>query len=104
MNYSPRWRSGSGVLRDCVNRIRLWPLRRDDHSGVLIGASGQRRSDWPARLLANDEARESIDSPRAKRDRLHVCKGKWQLATSVPFLFVHRCAGLDTLGATRYIG
>ncbi len=33
-----------------VNRIRLWPLRRDDHSGVLIGAGGPRRSDWPARV------------------------------------------------------
>ncbi len=37
-----------------VNRIRLWPLKRDDHSGVLIGAGGTRRSDWPARVLAND--------------------------------------------------
>ncbi len=37
-----------------VNRIRLWPLKRDDHSGVLIGAGGTRRSDWPAGVLAND--------------------------------------------------
>ncbi len=37
-----------------VNRIRLRPLRRDDHSGVVIGAGGTRRSDWPARVLAND--------------------------------------------------
>ncbi len=35
-------------------RIRLWPLRRDDHSGVLIGADGAGRSDWSARVLAND--------------------------------------------------
>ncbi len=40
--------------RDCVYRIRLWPLRRDDHSGVLIGAAGTRRSHWPARALADD--------------------------------------------------
>ncbi len=33
-----RWRSCSGVPHDCVNRIRLWSLRRDDHSGILIGA------------------------------------------------------------------
>ncbi len=39
--------------RDCVRKIRLWPLRRDDHSGVLIGAGGTRRSDWPARVLAD---------------------------------------------------
>ncbi len=36
------------------DRIHLWPLRRDDHSGVLIGAGGRRRSDWPARVLAID--------------------------------------------------
>ncbi len=45
MNEIQRWRPGSGVPRGCVNRIRLWPLRRDDHSGVLIGAGGERRSD-----------------------------------------------------------
>ncbi len=38
----------------CVYRIRVWPLRRDDHSCVLIGAGGTKRSDWPARVLAND--------------------------------------------------
>ncbi len=46
----------------CVNRIHLWPLRRDDHSGVLIGAGGTRRPDWPARVLANYE---SIDNKTA---------------------------------------
>ncbi len=29
------------MKRGCVNRIRLWPLRRDNHSGVLIGEAGQ---------------------------------------------------------------
>ncbi len=42
------------MWRGCVNRIRLRPLRRDDHSGVLIGAGGMRISDWPVRVLAND--------------------------------------------------
>ncbi len=42
----------SCATRLCV-RIRLWPLRRDDHSGVLISAGGMRCSDWPARVLAN---------------------------------------------------
>ncbi len=41
------------MLRSCANRIRLWPLRRDDHSGVLIGASETRRSDRPSCVLAN---------------------------------------------------
>ncbi len=54
LNYVPRWHLCSVVPRGCVNRIRLWPLRRDDHSGVLIGADGERRPDWPARVLADD--------------------------------------------------
>ncbi len=43
-----------------VNKIHLWSLRRDDHLGVLIGAGGTRRSDWPARAKAND-ASSGID-------------------------------------------
>ncbi len=35
-----------------MNRIR--PIRRDDYSGVLIGPGVTQRSDWPARVLAND--------------------------------------------------
>ncbi len=35
-----------------MNRIRLWPLRRDDHSRVLIGTGGTWRSDWPRRVQA----------------------------------------------------
>ncbi len=31
-------------------RIRLWPLRRDDSSRVLIGAGVMWRSDWPERV------------------------------------------------------
>ncbi len=46
LNDIERWRSCSG----CVNKIRLWSLRRDDRSGVLIGAGGTRRSDWLARV------------------------------------------------------
>ncbi len=49
-----RWHSWSIVPGDCVNRIHLWPLRRDDHSGVLIGAGGRRRSGWPARVYSDD--------------------------------------------------
>ncbi len=45
---------GSGVPRGRVNRIRIKPLRRDDHSGVLIGAGGTWRPDWPARMQAID--------------------------------------------------
>ncbi len=32
-----------------MNRIRIWPSRRDDHSGGLIGTGGTRRSDSPRR-------------------------------------------------------
>ncbi len=54
--------------RGCVFRIRIWPLRRDDHSGVLIGAGGRRRSDWPARVLANDISTR-IDRESAHEER-----------------------------------
>ncbi len=47
-------RSCSGVPRGCVLRISLWPLRRDEHSGVLIGPGVTLRSDWPVRVLIND--------------------------------------------------
>ncbi len=40
--------------RGHVNRIRLWLLRRDGDSGVLIYAGGEWRSDWLAHVLAND--------------------------------------------------
>ncbi len=46
LNDITSWRSCSVVPRGCLSRIRLWPLRRDDHSGVLIGAGGTQRSDW----------------------------------------------------------
>ncbi len=42
-----------------VPRIRL---RRDDHTGVLIGAGGERRADWLMTL-----AREPIDNSSARR-------------------------------------
>ncbi len=45
LNDITMWRSSSGV-----NRIRLWPPRRDDHSGILVGARGMQRSDWPVRV------------------------------------------------------
>ncbi len=47
---------GSGRAQAChaaVKRIRIRPLRRDDYSGVLIGAGGERRSDWLVHVLAN---------------------------------------------------
>ncbi len=66
LNGVTSWRSCSGVPSGCVNRIRLWPLRRDDHSGVLIGAGGTRCSDWPARALANDGS-TGIDRQHAFR-------------------------------------
>ncbi len=47
---SQQWRSCSGVRRRWVLRIYLWPLRRDDRSGVLIGARGTQRSGWPVRV------------------------------------------------------
>ncbi len=44
LNDIMRWRSCSGATRGCVNRIRLWPLRRSDWCRKDV-----------ARVLANDE-------------------------------------------------
>ncbi len=52
------------VTRRYVSRTRLWPIRRDDSSRVLIRAGGTRRSDWPERVSALDV--------RARSDRLYV--------------------------------
>ncbi len=54
---------------ECV-RIRLWPLRREDRSRVLIGAAGTWRSDWrrwDVGVLLLALAREGIDST------VHIC-------------------------------
>ncbi len=45
-------------------RIRLWPLKRDDNSRVLIGVAGMWHSDWPARVYSNDVSTR-IDNSRA---------------------------------------
>ncbi len=66
LNGITRWRSRLVVSRGRVNRSRLWPLRRDDHSGVLIGAGGTRRSDWPARVKANFESARGSSHLAAK--------------------------------------
>ncbi len=60
-NYVTRWHLCSVVMCDCVLRIRIWPRRRDERSGIMIGAGGAWRSD---RLLAF--ARVEIDSTRAR--------------------------------------
>ncbi len=54
--------------RGCVSRIHLWPFGRDDRSGVLIGAGGERRSDWPAYMLSNDISTR-LDREPAREDR-----------------------------------
>ncbi len=89
MNYITGWRSCTGVPRGCVYRIRLWPLWPDDHSGVLIVAGGTRRSDWPARVLANNVSKRIDRNLLAKSDRLHVCRDKWQLAATPPTVINH---------------
>ncbi len=63
------------MLRGRGNKIGFWPLRRDDHSDVLIGAGGRRRSYLPARVLANDVS--------TRFDRLHTCREKWQVAATM---------------------
>ncbi len=48
--YKGKYSLLNNVLRwhEAVSRIRLWPLRRDDRSGVLIATGGTQRSDWSA--------------------------------------------------------
>ncbi len=53
-------------MRGCVSRIRIWPLRRDDQSDVLIDAAGTRSSDWLLLLLLRRSAKSSI----AQEERL----------------------------------
>ncbi len=67
--------------RGYVYRIHFWPLRRDYHSGVLIGAGGTRRSDWPARVLANDVSAR-IDRQLAREER-SIARVKTQVAATV---------------------
>ncbi len=68
MNEITRWRSGSVVPRGCVYRSRLWPLRRDNYSGVQTGVGGERHGDWPAHVLANDIS-TSTDRQPAREER-----------------------------------
>ncbi len=44
-----------------------------------MDAGGTQRSDWPVRVLANDENMK-IDP---YSDRLHACRYKWQLTATV---------------------
>ncbi len=80
-NEIKRRRSCSCVSRGCVNRICLWPLRRDDHSGILIGAGCDRCSDRPAHVLANDVS-TIIDQQPAREER-SIARVKAQVATTV---------------------
>ncbi len=73
LNVITRWRSCSGVPRGCSNRIRLWPLRPEDHSFVLIGAGGERHFDGPAHVLANNvSTRIDLLPTREDRSIVHV--------------------------------
>ncbi len=57
-----------------MHRIRLLTLRREYHSGIPIGAGGRRRSDWPARVLANDVSTRIGQYPaREERSIARVC-------------------------------
>ncbi len=41
-------------------RLRLWPVRRDDSSRVLIGAAGMSRSDWRRRKCVRSDWPERV--------------------------------------------
>ncbi len=52
----------------CEQNSHLAAYRRDERSGVLIGAGGMRRPDWPERMKAV--------GVHARSDRQHACKDK----------------------------
>ncbi len=58
-----------------VNGIRIWPPRRDECSGVQVGAGGTCRSDWPERAREKKSiarVQGAIDSRRVgTRGRYH---------------------------------
>ncbi len=60
---------------NCV-RIRIWPVRRDDSSCVLIGAAGLWRSDWRRRKCGRSDWPECVKAfgVRASSDRKHARK------------------------------
>ncbi len=50
LNNVTRLRSCSDVTRGFVSRICICPPGHEERLGVLIGAGGTRRSDWPERV------------------------------------------------------
>ncbi len=53
-NTALRTKFGGGVRVQACHAAVCIELRRDYHSGILIGAGGERCSDWPTHVLAND--------------------------------------------------
>ncbi len=49
----------------CIE-FAFWPLKRDDHSGILIGAGGTRRSDWSRACVLT---RTDMHGARVRSDR-----------------------------------
>ncbi len=73
------FRGGVRVQAVCLY-FAFWPLRRDDHAGVLIGAGGMRIYDWPARVLADDVSTR-IDRYPAREDR-SIARAQRQVAAN----------------------
>ncbi len=46
-----------------MNRIRHWPLRRDERSGVLIGAGGRRWRSREKRSIARVQGQFALSPP-----------------------------------------
>ncbi len=86
LNHITGWCTCSGLPRGCVNRIRLWSLRRDDDSGVLIDLGWTRRSDWPACVLAID-ATMRIDRYPVREER-SIARAQGQVVASC-YTFPH---------------
>ncbi len=81
------WRSCSVLRRGCVQRIHLWPLRRDDYSSVLIGAGGTQHSDWSAHVYA-DGVSTRIDRYPACDEQSIACVQGLAVVSCYKFLLI----------------
>ncbi len=61
-----------------MNRIRIWPLRRDERSIAVIGAGGIRRFDWTSPHVLEQS---NIHRRRASR----MASGRFEVAKQSVF-------------------
>ncbi len=76
-----------------MNRIRIWPLRRDERSIAVIGAGGIRRFDWINTHVLEQSDIHRRRASRTASDRFEVAmqsdfQGKFSYTMAVRSLLV----------------